>query len=728
MARRSSRCGLLLVAILAAGACSDQGSEGDLQGRQGAPRTTESEVAPSSGAPSAPASSAAPAVEGLRVGDDSGPGPAPIDSFHPDHQPGPDGRRPPLPEPALGGRVIVHLESLPASLCYPIENSAVTRRILQELHESLLEQDWETWELKPVLCERWELEDVLVLEPAAAQRYPAARELERTLRREPGEPSSGAPRTERIHVLFGRAEETEGGWRLVPRSAANPLEGPLEVPAADVRERLRDSAVTFLLRDGVRWHDGHVFDARDVAFTWSLFENPAVDCDEQRFQFLKVAGVDEIDPRTVRFLFGEQYYLSLKIVGQMTILPSHLYDLSDPDNPDHRESFTPEEQARHVNENPHNREWVGLGPYRLSEFGQQSIEARRFEEYFDPAHAGWVDTIRWRLIADDNTAFQALLGGELDYFGRVKSEDYVGAATRTPEFTSRLYVGHFFLGIYGVIAWNLSRPQLADLRVRRALAHAFDFDEFKRTYFRGLANQVTGPFPFRSPGYDHGVVPLEHDLERAAGLLAEAGWYDRDGDGIADKDGVKLSIELSMPAGNVASRTMGLRFQENLRKIGVDLRLREFEWATFKQRYLDREFDAANLAWVPDLENDPEQAYHSRWAEPGLRSSNLSGLRDEQVDELIERGQREMDPARRAAIWRELHARIYELQPYLYNFNPPIKFAISRAVRGFQSFAIDPGYSIRRWYYPAGTPGTRPVPEGMTPPIWPRAGGGGAGN
>jgi ABC-type transport system substrate-binding protein len=74
---------------------------------------------------------------------------------------------------------------------------------------------------------------------------------------------------------------------------------------------------------------------------------------------------------------------------------------------------------------------------------------------------------------------------------------------------------------------------------------------------------------------------------------------------------------------------------------------------------------------------------------------------------LIERGQKELDPAKRAATWKELHRRLYDLQPYLFAFNPPRKFAMNKALRGFQSVPLDPNYVVRRWYYPAGTPGTR---------------------
>jgi ABC-type transport system substrate-binding protein len=77
---------------------------------------------------------------------------------------------------------------------------------------------------------------------------------------------------------------------------------------------------------------------------------------------------------------------------------------------------------------------------------------------------------------------------------------------------------------------------------------------------------------------------------------------------------------------------------------------------------------------------------------------------------LIDAGRAELDWTKRAATWKALHRRLYEMQPYLFAYNPPRKFVMNRALRGFQSFGLDPNYSLRRWYYAAGTPGTRAQP------------------
>lgn len=639
-------------------------------------------------------------------------GPKPVDVHHPD-------RDTPV-EPLYGGRVIVHLSTLPKCICYPIENSADTRRMLYEVHETLLRQDWEHHDLRPNAAEEFVVEDLLVLTEAAGDKYAGATDVRVVRRIENVPPVESGLRV--VRALYGRVTEDGGAYTVTPISVGSDLEEAVVVPAADVDCVERGSVFTVTLRERVRWHPSLVhagdaeaverigeqfLDPRDVRFSWALYSNPGVDCDEKRYIFEKITDCRIVDDRRVRFFYQEQYAFSLTQVGtSLTLLPSHIYDLSDPDNPDYDPDATAKQQAEHINQNPHNQLWVGLGPYRVTQWSQQHVQAERFTDaagkalYFDRANAGYFDSIRWRYISDDESAMNALLNGELDYFERIKTADYFGARTRGEAFEKQFCKGHRYLGDYGYTGWNLYQPQLADLAVRLAIAHAFDFEEILRTTYMGLARQTTGPVPYGTDGYPMDLAPFPFDPARALELLEDAGWYDRDGDGIADKDGVALQIEFLYPSGNDSSRTFGLKLQESLKAIGIQISLAHYEWTTLMERVRNREFGAINLAWIPPLESDPEQLWHSRLGAREIRSSNNAGVCDEEVDKYITRIQREIDTEARMEIWKEFHRYLYrEVQPYLFLFNVPKKFAIDRAIRGVQSFAIDPGYSLRRWYY-----------------------------
>jgi ABC-type transport system substrate-binding protein len=680
MAPAPSRCVLVVLALaLGAFGLRSQGLQGD--GKTSAPSA---------------ARAALPAA---------GPEAAEVDLFHPELQPDAKGKRPPRPEPALGGSLTLQLASKPPRLCTALDSSSSAAQVLSAVHDTLFRMDPETWVMQPMLAKRRVIEDQLVLTEEGASRHPTVRALQRP---------KGDER-ELVTILYGELADAGESWRLTPRSPDNPTREPVQVAKSDVREVVRGGAITFELRDDVLWQPSegfpeHRFDAGDVLFSWRIFSNPLIDCDERRYQFLKVAEAEQLGPFALRFFLARPDAWAADDLAEMCLLPAHLYDLSDPDNPDHDAAASQEKAAKYVNENPHNRAWIGLGPWQVTSFESDVIEARRFERYYDPARTGYFDRIRWRSFASDAAAMQAMLAGELDFFDRLSADDYLGGQSQLEAFRSRCYKALGQGGRYAYVCWNTHNPVLADVRVRQAFAHCIDVKhDLLDGHYRGMGNVVSGPFPFHSLAYDHSIEPIGFDLDRARALLAEAGWYDRDGDGWIDRDGKPLTLTYTAITDNVFSNRVGLLLKENLKQLGVELAIDEFDNATVRQRSIDRALDCFSYAWLPPLEPDPEQLWHSRWGKPGVKSQNLSGLQDAQVDALIERGQRELDTQARMEVWHQLHRRLAELQPYLWLVNPATKIAVQKRIFGVQLFHVEPGYEVRRWYLRAGTEGTRPA-------------------
>jgi peptide/nickel transport system substrate-binding protein len=456
-------------------------------------------------------------------------------------------------------------------------------------------------------------------------------------------------------------------------------------------------AYVFELREGVKWHDGHSFDARDVLFSYECFRNPHVRCDRKRGVFEKLASAELTEDGALRFEFAQPYFLAESAFDEtFTILPSHVYDLSDPDNPRHKANASAEEQGRFVGEHEANRKWIGLGPYRVTNFGGERIEAERFEGYFDPAQAGYLEKLRWRAFGDAQAALNAMLEGELDFFDRLSVEDYFGERTSSERFTQRLYKGLIQTPSLSVTAWNLAKPELADVRVRTALALASNWEAIRHGVYRGLATRVTGEQPAFAPHYDRELAPLPFERSRAERLLGEAGWIDRDGDGLVDKDGRALEIDYLHATGVDVTSKIAQALQADLAEVGVKLNLVPRDPAAFAEALRKREFEAAALTLATTYANDPEPLWHSKWAAGA--SANRWGLRDEKIDALLGELQSELVPAKRDALFKQLQARVYEQQPCMFGLWAARRFALSKRVRGVQLFALDPGYSLRRWY------------------------------
>ncbi|HBZ55878.1 MAG TPA: hypothetical protein DEO88_10775, partial [Syntrophobacteraceae bacterium] len=105
-----------------------------------------------------------------------------------------------------------------------------------------------------------------------------------------------------------------------------------------------------------------------------------------------------------------------------------------------------------------------------------------------------------------------------------------------------------------------------------------------------------------------------------------AGWTDHDGDRILDKDGVPFEFEFVISAGSKFAEQLATILQENLKQVGIKMRIRKLEWAVFIQKIDAREFDACTLGWSLGWDSDPFQVWHSSQVDKG---SNFVGFVNE---------------------------------------------------------------------------------------------------
>ncbi|MEL6716229.1 MAG: hypothetical protein AAFP86_20785, partial [Planctomycetota bacterium] len=173
-----------------------------------------------------------------------------VDEFHPNKG---DGKA-----PLYGGRVIVHLPSLPKHTNYATENSGYTRNFLYEVHETLLLQDWWTTEYVPAAAEEVTTEDLVVLTPDAPS-VPGEIQAE-VVRRDGGDGRRV------VRAVYGQVVG-DRALTVTPLTQGNPLTEPTHLPAASVERVERSSVFTFAIREGMRWQTSQVFEGDALAQT-----------------------------------------------------------------------------------------------------------------------------------------------------------------------------------------------------------------------------------------------------------------------------------------------------------------------------------------------------------------------------------------------------------------------------------------------------------------------------
>jgi peptide/nickel transport system substrate-binding protein len=491
--------------------------------------------------------------------------------------------------PVDGGQIVVRFNAEPDTLSWWLSTGdQYSQNVSSYVHTTLLRQNQETFEFEPGLAERWIEEDVLVRKDGSKVRG----------------------------TLVSTAANGDVSFRT-------PAGDTLRLPAAQIQEVHRKASFTFFLRRNARFHDGKPLTAADVKFSFDTIKNKDVDAPSLQSYFADMESCEVLDSHTVRITYAKQYWMALaNIGGNLEVYPKHIFD------PDNLSEKDPKAFAKRFNESEYHRSPIGAGTYRFDRWdtGLQIVLTRN-DDYWDPAHRGHLDRIIFRFISDDVAALQALKNGEVDFLaGRAKPEQYEGEMS-DKSFLERFARVEFYIGGYVWAGWNMRRPPFNDVKVRQAMAYgSFNIPEFLDQVYLGHAVQVTGGQHYLGPAYNHDVQPYPFDPEHAKQLLLEAGWYDRDGDGLRDKDGRAFRFEWLIPSGNDIYRRRAAVIKENLRKIGIDMTIRELEWATFIQNITDRQFDACNLGWAGDLEDDPYQLWHTSQAEN--RGDNYVGWGD----------------------------------------------------------------------------------------------------
>ncbi len=438
---------------------------------------------------------------------------------------------------------------------------------------------------------------------------------------------------------------------------------------------------TFHLRDDVTFSDGEPLTSEDVKFTYDLIMDPANDTAPLRNYMLDVESVETPDPHTVIFKMSKPYYANLMVVSDFEIYPKHIYE------------------GEPLNNHPNARKPVGSGPYVFENWdtGQEIVIARN-DNYW--GETPLLDKRVYRFILEDNAAFQVLERHEIDMM-EVPPQIWTTRAN-TPRFEAEFHKlvpdspVPGYLSRYNYIGWNMRKPQFEDKRVRRALALLFDTDLIIETVWSGLGTPISGSAFHKGPDYNPEVKPVGFDPERAAELLTEAGWVDADKDGIREKDGVPFKFELGFAAGVSEYLQLGNVYQDELRRAGIDVSLNPMEWATFQERLHKRSFDAAMLAWLTVPVSDPYQLFHSSQAENG---SNYPGLKNDEIDRIIEEARVTFDDEERNKLYHRYHEILADEQPYNFLYSRPGLIAVDNR---FQDTIVHKGgIDPLEWWVPA---------------------------
>jgi peptide/nickel transport system substrate-binding protein len=212
---------------------------------------------------------------------------------------------------------------------------------------------------------------------------------------------------------------------------------------------------------------------------------------------------------------------------------------------------------------------------------------------------------------------------------------------------------------YAYVGLNLKDPTLRDRRVRHAIGYAIDRDAIVTHLRRGLAEAAVGILPPVSHAFERNVFTFTHDPARAMQLLDEAGYPDPDAGGPRPR--LRLSLKVSSVEFN---RLQSAVIQQDLARVGIELDVRTYEFATLYADVLRGTFQMFTLQWVGVSDPDMlRRVFHSSQMPPiGFNRGFYSNA---QVDRLIDRATISIDPVERLRLYSEVQRLVAEDAPYI---------------------------------------------------------------
>jgi ABC-type transport system substrate-binding protein len=409
----------------------------------------------------------------------------------------------------------------------------------------------------------------------------------------------------------------------------------------------------FFLRPGVRFHDGHIFDAEDVKFTYESIMNPK-NLSPRISDYEPVKQVTVIDPLTIKIIYKRLYSPAIGTWG-MGILPEHLLNQKALKTEAMRLGKDPDSfSMRHSN---FNRQPIGCGPFRFREWkSDQYIVLDRFDDYWEgpPNYSTYV----YRVIPDLLTQEMEFYAGTIDSYSVQPHQ--VKRLEEDPRF--QRFSGTAFG--YTYIGYNIRRKPFDDHRVRKALGMAVDIEKIINYVLHGQGERITGPFIKQTDYYNHNIKPVPYDPEGALKLLQSAGWKRGKG-GWLEKDGKKFEFTLITNSGNDLRKAILAIAQDAWKQIGVDVRTDLLEWSVFVQERVNKaDFDTLILGWQMGIEPDLYQIWHSSQTNP--YQLNFVGFKNKEADDLIVKIRQEYDLNTQVEYCHRLHKIIATEQPYTF--------------------------------------------------------------
>jgi len=399
---------------------------------------------------------------------------------------------------------------------------------------------------------------------------------------------------------------------------------------ADSWETPDPQTYIFHLHHGIRFHDGRPLTARDVKWTLDTMRDGSLPT-VKGAAYKLVDKVETPDDFTVTLHLTEPFAPLLWNLtgGAFGVVP-------------------------YGSGKDFNREPIGSGPFRFVSLSPDSEVVLVRNDGYWGARAG-VERLLFKIVPDATTRVLELRKGSADIAVTSLSPDIIETLRRD----SKLQIQEQPGSSLQYLAFNLRDPILKDVRVRQALAFAIDRAPVLHYLFHDQARLADSLLPPEHWAYNGDVAHYSYDPEKANLLLDGAGYA-------RDAQGVRFHLTMKTSNTDETTRLLAVVLQQQLRRVGIALDIRSYEFATFFSDVMKGEFQFYTLRWVGYSNQDPdifEDVFDSASFPP--KRDNRGYYSNSTVDRLIDAGRRTTAQEKRKEIYAQVQRIVAADLPYI---------------------------------------------------------------
>jgi peptide/nickel transport system substrate-binding protein len=440
------------------------------------------------------------------------------------------------------------------------------------------------------------------------------------------------------------------------------------------------SYIKFIIRDDIYWSDGTKLTTNDVVYSYDMFSDPDVQSrliGTFNFFYKDENGIIDID-KTFTIVSPTEFEIHFPENAAVKLI-----DLSIPVIPEYIFSNVQRDQlsSNDISFNP-----VSSGAFKLKKWDRnQSIvlEADSTSFLFSENQ---VSEIVFKIIPDYTSRLLQLKKGEVDLIELVKVEDMDELKSN-----DNISVINNAGREYDYIGWNNIDPELfsseivkpnkffGSSNVRKALTMAINRKEILEEYLLNQGELASSPVsPIFKSVFNDQVKPYQYNPDEAKKLLAQAGWADKDKNGILENGGEEFKFKMYYPVGNPLREYASVVIKNNLKAVGIEVTTEKMELGAFIDNLYDRKLDSWMAAWGVPIPLDLKPYWYS---DPNIGVLNFACYGNPEVNEILDVLETKISREERVELVKEFQLLIHNDEPITFLYWTPNLVAYNNRIK-----------------------------------------------